>query len=304
MVNILNKIKTHREAMARAMVRVSSDNTIQAINEGDVPKGNVFEMAKAAGLLAIKNTHNAIPGCHPLPIEHACITYKIVELDIFIEVEVHTIYKTGVEVEAMHGASIAALTMYDMLKQLDEHVSIGEITLVRKRGGECSFIEELHGIEAAVIVCSDAIAKGTKHDKAGQSIVEKLEESDVTIRDYIVIPDEHEIIRERVKYYCSQQLQLVIITGGTGLTARDVTPESIRPILEREIPGIGEAIRAYGQERTPYSMLSRSVAGMIGDTLVLAMPGSTRGAIESMEAIFPYVLHIFRLAKGAGHGVK
>jgi cyclic pyranopterin phosphate synthase len=85
------------------------------------------------------------------------------------------------------------------------------------------------------------------------------------------------------------------------LSARDVTPESIEPLLDRRISGIEEAIRNYGQDRTPYSMLSRSVAGVKGDMLILALPGSTNGAKESMDAVFPQVLHIFGILKGSRH---
>ena len=94
---------------------------------------------------------------------------------------------------------------------------------------------------------------------------------------------------------------LIVTTGGTGPAVRDVTPEAILPLLDREIPGIAEASRNYGQDRTPYAMLSRSLAGVKDQTLVLALPGSTKGAAESMDALFPSLLHLFRIMKGARH---
>ena len=120
---------------------------------------------------------------------------------------------------------------------------------------------------------------------------------------YEIIPDEVDYIQERTKKY-TEDNQLVIFTGGTGLSPRDVTPQALEPLLESRIPGIEEAIRNYGQDRMPYAMLSRSVAGTLGDSLVLALPGSTNGAKESMDAIFPHVLHIFHIFKGTNHDAK
>src|SRR5204863_5190876 len=124
-----------------------------------VPKGDVFEFSRAAGLLAVKKTSDVIPDCHPLPVEFAAISHAIDGLNIIITVEVHTIYKTGVEVEAMHGASVTALTMYDMLKPIDKSVEISNIKLVEKKGGKTGFANEnIKPIKCAVIVCSDSIA--------------------------------------------------------------------------------------------------------------------------------------------------
>ena len=122
MVDITHKISTLRMATALATVKVSKQETIEAIVNNLVPKGNVFEMAKTAGLFAVKNTHLSIPDCHPIPIEFTSVEYEIKELNIDIIFKVKTVYKTGVEVEAMHGASIVALTMYDMLKPIDKGV--------------------------------------------------------------------------------------------------------------------------------------------------------------------------------------
>jgi molybdenum cofactor biosynthesis protein MoaC len=302
MVDITHKINTLRIATAQAIIKVSKPETIAAIKNNTVPKGDVFAMSKAAGLLGVKKTPDLLPDCHPLPIEYTGIEYSINNLEITVLCTIKTIYKTGVEVEAMHGASVVALNMYDMLKPIDKGVEIHHIKLLHKKGGKSDFKDKYRkDLTAAVIVCSDTISAGQKEDKAGKAIIKKLEECDVVISDYCIIPDEQEIIQNKAISYQNQGIDLVIYTGGTGLSKRDVTPEALLPILNRTIPGIEEAIRSYGQERTPYSMLSRSVAGTLKDTLVLALPGSTNGAKESMDAIFPAVLHIFRILKGARH---
>ena len=302
MVDITTKSSTLRIASAEATVSVSKEKTIKAIQEGTVPKGDVFAASKAAGLLGIKKTAELLPDCHPMPIEYADVAYEIDGLLIRISCTVKTIYKTGVEVEAMHGASVVALNIYDMLKPIDKGVEIQNIKLISKKGGKSDFKDRFRdAFEAAVIVCSDTISKGVKVDKAGKAIIESLEKHKVTIKDYVVIPDEKERIKDLVLKYEKSGCDLVILTGGTGLSHRDVTPEALNDIIDRRIPGIEEAIRSYGQQRTPYAMLSRSVAGVINGTLVLALPGSTKGAKESMDAIFPFVLHLFGILKGARH---
>jgi molybdenum cofactor biosynthesis protein MoaC len=301
MVDITHKISTLRKATATAIVKVSRQETIDAVVNNLVPKGNVLEMAKTAGLFAVKNTHLSIPDCHPIPIEFTSVEYNIEELEIQIIFNVKTVYKTGVEVEAMHGASIVALTMYDMLKPIDKEIEISTIKLVNKEGGKSSFKNKFpNAIKAAVFVCSDSIFAGDKEDRSGKIIVEKLESYGVETSHYEIIPDELDVIQERTKALAKEN-QLIIFTGGTGLSPRDVTPEALSPLLESRIPGIEEAIRNYGQQRMPYAMLSRTVAGTLGKTVILALPGSTNGARESMDAIFPHLLHIFHILKGKNH---
>lgn len=301
MVDITTKTNTLRIATAQATVQVSKPETILAIQNRTVPKGDVFEMAKAAGFLAVKKTPDLLPDCHPIPIEYTAVQYRIEELSIFIEITVKTIYKTGVEVEAMHGASVVALTMYDMLKPIDKGIEIKNIRLLEKKGGKSDRKSVPDNLKIAVIVCSDSIASGVGEDKSGKKIVEKLGAFKLLVSDYSIVPDEKVAIQEKIRSLVASSYQMILITGGTGLSRRDVTPEAVEELIDREIPGIAETARQYGQERIPTAMLSRSVAGLIGDTLVITMPGSTGGVMEYLDALFPQVLHVFSVIEGAKH---
>ena len=305
MIDITHKPTTLREATAAALVTVSDPATIAAVKEKRVPKGDVLESARIAALFGVKKTHEMIPDCHPMPIEHAEVRFDLGEMEIIVTMQVRTIYRTGVEVEAMHGASVAALTIYDMLKPIDKGVVIGGIRLLEKHGGKSDWKDRFDApVKAAVLVISDGVASGKKEDKAGAAIVERLLKLGVVVSESGVVADEPTIIAEKVKTWATLGLDLILTTGGTGLSPRDRTPEAIAPILDREVPGIMEAARSYGQERMPWAMMSRGVAGMIGRTLVITLPGSTRGAQETMDALFPFALHVVKVQEHAfRHGM-
>ena len=300
MIDITHKSTTLREAIAQATVTVSSTTTIDVVRAKKVPKGDVLEAARIAGLFGVKRTADMIPDCHPLPVEHTEVNFELTENTIVVNVKVRTIYRTGVEVEAMHGASVAALTIYDMLKPIDKGITIDRIRLVEKKGGKSDWKDNfVTAPKAAVLVCSDQVSVGKKKDTAGAMIKERLEKLNVNVIEIATVPDDAALIKEQVQQWSKLGVDLILTTGGTGLSPRDNTPEAIASILDREIPGIMETARAYGQERMPLAIMSRGIAGMIGRTLVITLPGSTRGAQETMDALFPFVLHVLKVQEHA-----
>jgi molybdenum cofactor biosynthesis protein MoaC len=302
MVNITQKNTTLRKAVATAILKVSRQETIEAIQSGNVPKGNVFEFSRAAGLFAVKKTSDVIPDCHPMPVEFTEIRHAINGLSIVVEVEVHTIYRTGVEVEAMHGAAITALTMYDMLKPIDKEIEISSIRLLHKEGGKSDHLKDgIAGLTCAVVVCSDTIAKGEGTDTSGKAAVARLKKFGIETTLYEIIPDDAATIRATAEKLSAEDIDLILFTGGTGLSSRDVTPDAIAPLIEAPITGIMETVRRYGQERMPYAMLSRGVAGFIKNSLVITLPGSLRAVNEAMDALFPHILHVFKVRSGQRH---
>ncbi|GAL74560.1 molybdenum cofactor biosynthesis protein MoaC /molybdenum cofactor biosynthesis protein MoaB [Nonlabens ulvanivorans] len=302
MVDITHKSSTLRIAVAQATVKVSTKQTIEAILNDAVPKGNVLAMSKAAGLLGVKKTPDLLPDCHPLPIEYTGIEYEFKNLDIIITMTVKTIYKTGVEVEAMHGASVVALNMYDMLKPIDKGIEIHNIKLLSKKGGKSGFKKpDTSTISAGIIVCSDSLSKGQGKDGSGTLIEEKLNSFNISYSKTRIVPDEVLAIQNEMKSLLLKH-NLIIISGGTGLSHRDVTPEAVLPLLDKRMSGAEETIRRYGQERTPFAMLSRSVVGgTIGNALVIALPGAPKGVLESLDSVLPYLFHTFSMLKGQKH---
>ena len=302
MRDISRKITTLRTAVAQATLRVSP-STIMLIRENKIPKGNPLEVAKVAAIQGAKNTSQIIPYCHPLPIDFVGVEFTIGKADIVVTVEVKAIYKTGVEMEALTGASVAVLTLYDMMKMLDDEMEILGVKLLSKKGGKSDFAKlgDMK-LRAAVLVMSDSVSAGTKEDTSGKIIVERLKELNIDVADYAIIPDNSKQIEEKLLHYVdSLKLDLVVATGGTGLGPRDATPEAVKKIIEREIPGIAEAARVFGQARTPLAMLSRSIAGVRGKTVIVSLPGSKNGVTESLDALFPAVLHVFNMLQGEGH---
>ncbi len=300
MKSVTDKPTTLRRATASSSVKTSAE-TIKRMQANDLPKKDVLIVARVAAVTAAKKTPDLIPYCHPLPIDSVEVSFDVQEDRVDISATVEAVWKTGVEMEALCAASVAALTIYDMLKPVDKNMVIESTKLDKKRGGKSSFSPSPHpGFKAAVIVTSDGTAAGKREDKSGKIIRARLESFGLD-PGYDVLPDEQDQIEARLRELVEKKTDLIITTGGTGFGPRDVTVEATRKVIEREAPGIAEACRAYGQNRTPYAMLSRSLAGVAGRSIIVNLPGSSKGATESLNALLPGIFHAYGMLRGGGH---
>ncbi|HAD68436.1 MAG TPA: bifunctional molybdenum cofactor biosynthesis protein MoaC/MoaB, partial [Acinetobacter radioresistens] len=210
---------------------------------------------------------------------------------------------TGVEMEALTAVSLAGLTLYDMLKPHcePEDLSLDQCKLQKKKGGKSHFTRVLkNSLPASIIVLSDTVAAGKKPDTAGQNVLEILQEANFANIAYQIIPDNPEQLLALVEQQ-KNDYPLILTVGGTGLGPKDLTVETLQPLLKREIPGLMEASRNFGQKRTPYAALSRGVAGYIENSLVMTLPGSRQGAKESLIAVLPALIHLFDVQKNIPH---
>ncbi len=302
MIDVSPKFNTLRYAKAKGVLYASPE-TIQRVKDNTVPKGDVLQVARAAGIQAAKQTAQWIVFCHPIPLDWVEISAEVEDDSIKVFAEVRSVWKTGVEMEALTAVSAALLNMYDMLKPLDDALKIGTIQLVKKRGGKSDFTDAFpEPIKAGVLVISTSTYEGSREDKSGRVIQEFLKNQPVEVVEYKVVPDDRAQIEQTLQEWADARgLDLIFTTGGTGLGPYDLTPEATRAVIEREVPGIAEAIRRHGKDRTPFAMLSREVVGVRGKTLIVNLPGSSRGAKESLEALFPGLLHAFPMLWGGGH---
>jgi molybdopterin adenylyltransferase len=157
-------------------------------------------------------------------------------------------------------------------------------------------------LTAAIMTISDSAHQGKREDLSGPAVVAELKAAGFRIARTIVVPDEQDQIQDALKA-CSQQARLVVTVGGTGIAARDVTPEATLAVVDRVVPGIAERMRALGVLKTPLAALSRGICGVLGQTLILNLPGSPKAAVESLQAVLDVLPHALELLSGnTGHG--
>jgi cyclic pyranopterin phosphate synthase len=331
MVDVGAKDPSERMARARARVRMSPGSA-QAVHAGDGPKGEVLGVARLAGIQASKQTAQLIPLAHPLALTFVDVRASVDVREGVVELisEVRTVARTGVEMEAMTACAVAALTVYDMVKGLERGIEIEQVVLLEKLGGRSDYRREAQGpheprqrdesrldaqggsrgeklrpgARAALITISTSKAAGSGEDESGARLNEFAERLGAHVVERELIADDRAEIERRLRHWTdSERCALVLTTGGTGVAPSDVTPEATAAVIERQVPGIIEAMRDASRRHTHNWMLSRGVAGIRGTTLIVNFPGSPASIEQVGDALRPALAHAVELIEGrhAGH---
>ena len=315
MIDVGGKPVTARRAVAVASVRMRP-NVLGTLLDAGGPKGDAFVVARLAGIAAAKRTAELIPLCHPIALDRIEVE---VTADreaglVTIQAEARATARTGVEMEALTAASVAALALYDMAKALQRDIVIERVELLAKEGGRSGTwskgatgsgsteapAAELH--EATVITCSTRSAAGQRADESGPAIIAALREAGFDVApEPILLPDDEDLIASTLGELADTGARLIVTSGGTGLTPGDRTPAATLRVVDREIPGLAELMRAAGLASTPMASLSRGVVGARGSTLIVNLPGSPPGATESLRAVMPVLRHALEQLAGGDH---
>ena len=297
MVDVSDKPITHRTAIATGSIQVGAE-IMEHLTAGTVAKGDVLGVARVAGIMSVKHTSDLVPMCHPLPVTKCTIDFEIEKENGIIRTfcTVKTDGKTGVEMEALTGVQVTLLTIYDMCKAIDKHMVMTDIHLVEKinknEGGRKMK-------RVAIITSSDMGFQGKREDLSGPAIKEIAEREGYQVVSMDILPDDRAMLSRRIAEIADEnQAELILTTGGTGFSPRDVMPEATEDITERKVPGIPEAIRAYSMTITKRAMLSRATAGIRKKTLIINLPGSPKAVKESLEYIIGALDHGIEIMTG------
>ena len=299
MVDVTDKTATERMAKAEGKIHLQQA-TIALIQDDSIPKGNVLTTAKIAGIQAAKKTSEIIPMCHQLNLSFVDLEFELGRELIIIRSIVKTREATGVEMEALTAVSTAALTMYDMCKAVDKTMTIGAIKLVEKIGGKSDHAVEYRP-SVGIITMSDSISADKSEDKSGPILVKGFADSGCKADHQKVFPDGSEELIPTIESWIKDGVELIITTGGTGLGPRDLTLQFVENKFDSKLPGIEQALHAYGRGKVKTAMLSRLTAGVINGAIVICLPGSTGAVKDALRVLIPTIFHSFHMMKGEKH---
>ncbi len=314
MVDVGGKTPTRRRALATGSLRMGRA-AFALLKSGRLPKGDALALGQAAGILAAKRAPEHIPLCHPLPLERVDVRFLLdANLPgVRAQCEAAAFAKTGVEMEALSGVAAALLAVYDVVKQVDPALTISDVRLEVKEGGKSGVWRHPQSAKrptmaghsaskklgrAAVLTVSDT--RSRKTDVGGPLLAQGLRQLGFKTAKPAIVPDDRQKISAAVARL-SESHDVVALTGGTGLSPRDVTPEAAAAACDRDIPGFGEALRALGAQKTPLARLSRGGAWLRGRCVVVALPGSPSGVRDGLQVLSELLPHALHVARGGGH---
>ena len=312
MVDVAGKPVTKRTATATGTF-ITTREVIALVRADDLPKADVLATARLAGIQGAKRTSELIPLCHPLPLTSVHVDFAFDDAGdrITITASASTTGQTGVEMEALTAVAVAGLTLHDMTKAVDPHSVLTDIRVTSKVGGKRDLGGSVpdgagerggssSGVvpgSAAVLVASTRGAAGETEDTTGPRIAEWLEGHGYVVHRAIVADAD---VPAKLEVLLAGRPAVLITTGGTGLTPSDRTPEATRAVLDQELPGVAEAIRARGLANTPMAAISRGVAGVSNGTLVVNLPGSSGGVKDGLAVLDDLLEHLVAQLVGEG----